>query len=217
MTMRVDYREQLFVTEYLKDNTLNATQAAIRAGYSAKAARQIGTELVAKPSIAFAIKQEMDVRAMRNRISADRVLIEIARLALVDIRNLIGDDGAIKPIEAWDNDTAAAVTQIEVTELYEDVGGGEKVHTGRVKKVRLADKTRNLELLARHLGMVGKDKEAVQTFSDMLKAVLLEMSERAQPKDVTPAADWAPLAAEREGPPTATLLPAPPTPEEGAR
>ena len=97
------------------------------------------------------------------------------------------------------------------------MGGGEKVHTGRVKKVRLADKTRNLDLLARHLGLLGKDKEAVQTFSDMLKAVLLEMSERAQPKDVTPAADWAPLAAGDEGPAHATALPAPPAPEEGAR
>src|SRR4030095_11900587 len=172
MAMRVDHREQLFITEYLKDNTLNATAAAKRAGYSPASAGTIGQELLQKPRIAFAIQQEMDARAMRNRSSADRVLIEIAWLALVDIRNLIGDDGAIKPIEEWDNDTAASVIQIEVTELYKDVGGREKVYTGRVKKVRLADKTRNLELLARHLGMLGKDKEAVQTISDLLKEVL---------------------------------------------
>lgn len=68
-------KQQRFVTEYLKD--LNATQAAIRAGYSKKTADEIGRQLLGKTWVAAAVRKEMDARAKRTEIDADYVLTTI--------------------------------------------------------------------------------------------------------------------------------------------
>lgn len=73
--MALTAKQQMFVKEYLVD--LNATQAAIRAGYSAKTARQIGDENLSKPDIAAAIQEAMDKRSERTEITADYVLTTI--------------------------------------------------------------------------------------------------------------------------------------------
>lgn len=65
-------KQQAFVQEYLID--LNATQAAIRAGYSKKTAGQIGEENLKKPEIAKAIQEAMNQRAKRTEIDQDYVL-----------------------------------------------------------------------------------------------------------------------------------------------
>jgi phage terminase small subunit len=72
-------KQDMFVREYLID--LNATQAAIRAGYSAKTARQIAEENLSKPDIAKAIQAGMDKRAEKVTITAEEVLANIKRLA----------------------------------------------------------------------------------------------------------------------------------------
>lgn len=79
-------KEERFVGEYLID--LNATQAAIRAGYSAKSARQIGTENLSKPSISAAIAIAQDERAKRTGISADKALLDVWHMASADAREL---------------------------------------------------------------------------------------------------------------------------------
>lgn len=73
-------KQEMFVREYLID--LNATQAAIRAGYSAKTARQIGEENLSKPDIAAAVQAGMNKRAEKALITADEVLANIKRLAM---------------------------------------------------------------------------------------------------------------------------------------
>lgn len=70
-------KQQRFVAEYLKD--LNATQAAIRAGYSAKTAEQQGPRLLGNVGIAAAVQQAMDARAKRTEITADSVLEGIVK------------------------------------------------------------------------------------------------------------------------------------------
>lgn len=80
-------KQTLFVLGYLKD--LNATQAAIRAGYAEKTAYSIGCELLKKPEIIAAIDAAMAKRADKLEISADRVLAEIARMAFYDPAELI--------------------------------------------------------------------------------------------------------------------------------
>jgi phage terminase small subunit len=65
-------KQEAFVAEYLKD--LNATQAAIRAGYSGKTAYSIGEENLKKPEIAAAVQEAMDKRAERTEITQDYVL-----------------------------------------------------------------------------------------------------------------------------------------------
>ena len=85
--MALTPKQSLFVREYLVD--LNATQAAIRAGYSKKTAGVIGQENLSKPYIAIEIQKAMEERGKRTGITADRVIKEIERLALFDPADLI--------------------------------------------------------------------------------------------------------------------------------
>lgn len=80
-------KQQRFVDEYLVD--LNATQAAIRAGYSAETSRQIGAENLSKPYIQAAISIARQAQQDRTAITADMVLLEIANVALADARDLV--------------------------------------------------------------------------------------------------------------------------------
>ncbi len=72
---KLTQKQGCFVKEYLQD--LNATQAAIRAGYSPRTAKQMGTENLAKPVLAAAIQKAMAERAKRTEIDADYVLNSI--------------------------------------------------------------------------------------------------------------------------------------------
>src|SRR4029077_21128262 len=89
-------KQQRFVDEYLID--LNATQACIRAGYSAKMAGKIGWQMLGKTRIADAIQAARDRRAARTDITQDRVLREFAKIGFADVRNLFTDTGALKAI-----------------------------------------------------------------------------------------------------------------------
>ena len=94
MTKLTD-KQQTFVEEYLVD--LNATQAAIRAGYSEKTAKDIGCQNLAKLYIQDAISKAMDARSERTAITADNVLKEIASLAFKE--DEIRDNDKLKALE----------------------------------------------------------------------------------------------------------------------
>lgn len=147
-------QQKVFVDEYLID--LNATQAAIRAGYSAKTAASIGFENLRKPKIQAAISEAQSRRAIRTGITADRVLQEVARLALYDPRKFFRDDGTPLGVHELDDDTAAALAGMDVHEEYEG-SGKDRVFVGYTKKFKLADKGANLERLMKHLGLFKED------------------------------------------------------------
>jgi hypothetical protein len=84
---RAANRAEVFVREYLVD--LNGAQAAIRAGYSAAAARQIAYELLSRPDVQAAVQAAMDERAQRTGISADAVIKRIWAIATADPAELI--------------------------------------------------------------------------------------------------------------------------------
>ncbi|MGW8180466.1 MAG: terminase small subunit [bacterium] len=84
-------KQRRFVEEYLVD--LNSTQAAIRAGYSKKTARFIGSENLTKPNISEAIQEAMETRSERCEISADKVLNELAVVGFASKED----------IEAWNS------------------------------------------------------------------------------------------------------------------
>ena len=151
-------KQEAFVREYLVD--LNATQAAIRAGYSAKRADAIGHENLRKPEIADAVSAAMKVREKRTGITADRVLLELARIAFFDPRQLLNPDGSPKPINELDDDTAAAVAGLDIVEQFEGTGE-DRVFVGYTKKFKIADKNTALTNAMRHLGML-KDKLEVE-------------------------------------------------------
>lgn len=142
-------RQQRFVEEYLLD--LNAHQAALRAGYSPRSARQIAAQLLRKPEIAEAIGQAMAARAERMRVSADRVIQELARVAFADIGRFLEADGVtLKKLDRIAADDRAAVQEVATAGK-----------TGAVLRLRLHDKLRALDGLARHLGLYGKAARAL--------------------------------------------------------
>lgn len=161
--------QSVFVQEYLID--LNATQAAIRAGYSAKTAEQQGYQLLQKPSVQAAIAARQKEREQRTAVTADRVLLEAARLALFDPRKLFDDDGSPKGIHELDDDTAAAVAGIEVLEQFEG-SGKERVFVGYLKKYRIADKNAALEKLFKHHGLYERDNsQKTDPLTSLLHAI----------------------------------------------
>lgn len=87
-------KQLLFVGEYLVD--LNATQAAIRAGYSAKTAQAIGAENLTKPVIAAAIAAEQEARSKRVQREADDVLRDLA-LVRADAMRVVGEGMVDRP------------------------------------------------------------------------------------------------------------------------
>ena len=149
-------KQKRFVDEYLID--LNATQAAIRAGYSPKTANEQGARLLANVSIAQTIQKAMQDREQRTEITQDRVLQEYARLAFYDPRKLFQPDGTPKPIEALDDDTAAALAGLEVREEFEGAGEN-RAFVGYTKKYKLANKLGALDSLAKHLGLFEPKEE----------------------------------------------------------
>lgn len=149
--MELTPKQEMFVKEYLID--LNATQAAIRAGYSEKTARAIANENLTKPYIQEAIQKAMQQRSKRVQITADRVLEEYARIAFFDPRKLYNDDGTPVDLSQLDEDTARAVVSLDVYEEFTGFGENRE-QIGVTKKYKVADKVRALDSLAKHLGIL---------------------------------------------------------------
>ena len=147
-------KQQQFVAEYLVD--LNATQAAIRAGYSPKTAGVQGFDLLRKPEIAAAIESLRNEHAKNTGLTVERVLTEVMRLAFFDIRKLTDAEGNPIPINQLDDDTAAAIQGLDLaTERSRDEDGSGTV----VRKYKIADKNAALERLFKHLGLFQKDND----------------------------------------------------------
>jgi phage terminase small subunit len=142
-------KQARFVAEYLVD--LNATQAAIRAGYSENTARAIGSENLTKPDIAEAIAVGKQEQLKVAGVSAERVLDELRRLAFVDLREFFDAAGNMKPMADMTADQGAALAGMEVIIKNAEAGDGK---TDRVHKFKVWDKTRSLEMLAKHFGVL---------------------------------------------------------------
>lgn len=137
-------KQQRFCDEYLID--LNATQAAIRAGYSVKTANEQGSQLLAKLSIQEVIGREMAERSKRTGINQDRVVIELAKLAFVNIADVVDLEDATVRTSATDEDLACIQSvKIKPSEF------------GTEREIKLYDKKASLELLGKHLGMFKND------------------------------------------------------------
>ena len=175
--MALTKKQQAFVQEYLID--LNATQAAIRAGYSARNADQVGPRLVGKSRIAEAIQAAMAERSQRTGIHADRVLAELGRIALFDPRKLFNDTDGLKPIRDLDDDTAACIASIESLEEFEG-SGEDRVHVGHTKKIKAWDKVAALRQLMQHLGLL-KDAPATPTTVNQINIYLPAKDKDADP------------------------------------
>lgn len=138
-------KQKRFAEEYLVD--LNATQAAIRAGYSPDTANEQGSRLLANVNIKNTVDKMIAERSRRTGINADRVIREIAKIAFVNAGEVVDLDTALLMDKISDDDMAA-IQSVKVKTFGED---------GVEREVKLADKLKALELLGKHLGLF-KDK-----------------------------------------------------------
>lgn len=142
-------KQTKFVAEYRKD--LNATQAAIRAGYSPKTANEQGARLLANVSVAAAVAEKTQTQLVKADISAERVLQEIGRLAFSDVRALFDANGKLKPLHTLTAEEAACIAGLEVIIKNAEAGDG---HMDTVHKIKVWDKSKNLEMLAKHFALL---------------------------------------------------------------
>ena len=151
-------KEAAFVAEYLID--LNAAGAAERAGYSARTAKQIAYGLMQKPHVKTAIDAALAERAERAKLTADEVLIELARIARSDLRRAFDADGRLKAIGDLDEDTARTLASVEVvTRRVPGQGDDGAAEVEYVHKIKGWDKIAALTLAAKHLGLVTERRE----------------------------------------------------------
>lgn len=143
-------KQQRFVDEYLID--LNATQAAIRAGYSPSTANEQGAQNLVKLSISNAINQALAERSRRTGITQDRVLRELAKIAFVNANDVIDPDSATVRQDAADEDLSC-IQSVKVKTSESDTGSSAE------REIKLADKLRALELLGKHLGLFDKKEQ----------------------------------------------------------
>ncbi|MDX0262422.1 terminase small subunit [Sinorhizobium meliloti] len=174
-------KQARFVEEYLID--LNATQAAIRAGYSKKTANEIGAENLAKPSIKAAVEDALAKRSEETRIDANWVLQRLAAEAEADIADLYTETGALKPVHEWPKIwRQGLVAGIDVEELFEGYGE-ERQQTGFVRKIKLSDRVRRLELIGKHVRVNAFQDQVKVTGFDGLADRLARAKSRKGKKD----------------------------------
>ncbi|WP_044917273.1 terminase small subunit [Enterocloster clostridioformis] len=155
--MALTPKQKRFADEYLID--LNATRAYKVAYPKVKkdeSARVNGSKLLTNTNVMAYIDERMREREKRTEITQDMVLKELAKLGFFDIRKLFDDRGKPLDINGLDNETAACIAGLEVMDVYEGTGE-DKEFVGYIKKYKLSDKLKALELIGRHLGMF-KDK-----------------------------------------------------------
>jgi phage terminase small subunit len=156
-------KQDRFCREYLTD--LNATQAAIRAGYSPKTANQQASRLLAKVKVQDRIAELQKTVADRLDLSAERVLRELALLGFANMADFITtqDDGsAYVDLSSLTREQAAAIAEVTVDEYTE--GRGEDARAVKRTRFRLSDKRAALVDLGRHLGLFNRDQQEGQQF-----------------------------------------------------
>ncbi|WP_192034108.1 terminase small subunit [Pantoea agglomerans] len=154
--MALTDKQEMFCREYLID--LNATQAAIRAGYSEKTARASGCENLTKPDIQNRIAELKADRNEQVNVDAAYVLRRLIEIDEMDVLDILNANGELKPIKDWPKVWRTTLSGMDVTEMAGDAAG-------LLKKIKWPDKVKNLELLGKHV--------TVQAFKDNVKNELV--------------------------------------------
>lgn len=131
---------------------LNATQAAIRAGYSPQTAQEQGSQNLSKLMVSEAIDKALAARSRRTGITQDRVLRELAKIAFVNANDVIDTDSATVRQNAADEDLSC-IQSVKVKTSESNTGSSVE------REIKLADKLRALELLGKHFGLFDKKEQ----------------------------------------------------------
>lgn len=176
--MALTAKQELFVREYLVDS--NATQAAIRAGYSKDTARAIGAENLTKPYIMERIDHLTNERFKRLDITADDIMQEYKKMGFADIKNYLSYRTALTKVGSVDDEDVFDYAQVIDMKDSDDVDGAAISQVSISKdgtfKFKLHDKKGSLDSLARIKGMfqdkVEHSGEMTLTFEDKLRDIV---------------------------------------------
>lgn len=146
-------RRAAFVEAFLL-NGGNATDAALRAGFSPKTAYSQGSRLLKNVEISTAIANRQQQLAEKYRLTTDDVIRSISQELHFDPAKIYNADGSLKSVLEMDEDTRMALTAIEC----EEIGGGDTPVT-IVRKFKWAAKHQAREQAMKHLGMFEKDNQ----------------------------------------------------------
>lgn len=172
-------KQERFCIEYLID--LNATKAAIRAGYSEKTARQIGERLLSNVDISARVSELRQSQQQRTQITADMVIAELVKIGFNNIQDYIEEGNRIKDLTTISRDLAASVASIKITETR--VIQKDKIIEVRVNtEFKLHNKLDALEKLGRHIGIYEQDNKQKSEIRTWVYA-------RASEKPILPSLD----------------------------
>lgn len=168
MAASVNPRQARFIARYLA-NGLNATQAAMAAGYARRTAASQGARLLKHAKIRAAIDAALSKIAARDYLKASRILRQLGCIAFGDPRAFFDARGRLKPISALDDEAAALLAGFEV--VTRTVPGSKPAAVEYVAKVKFRDTARALELLGKYrkLGLwVEKVEHRVVKLEDLV-------------------------------------------------
>jgi phage terminase small subunit len=151
-------KQQRFCSEYLLD--LNATQAAIRAGYSKRSASSIGQEILSKPEILEKISELKAELTEGLAIDAGEILAKLAAIMRFTIKDVGDYDGKIfkfKPMEEWPEGVENAIASVKVTT------NGTGKNTTTVLDIKFESKLAAARILGDYLGMFTGYDQLVKT------------------------------------------------------
>jgi phage terminase small subunit len=148
-------KQERFCQEFIID--MNATQAALRSGYSGKTAHSIGAENLTKPEIQSRLTELKKVLSEKVSITQEMVLNELAKVGFSNLQDYFEDDLSPKSLSELSESKGRALSSIKKTIVTYEGGSTETV------EFKLHDKIKSLELLGKHLGFFEKDNKQGNT------------------------------------------------------
>ncbi len=158
--------QERFIQEYLGNAQGNATQAAIKAGYSAKTAQEQGSRLLSNQAVQIVINERQKVLREKASITQEQIVNELARIAFLDPRNLFDGDGKLIDIARLDEDTARALGGFGYQIKYERTKGNVNAVSLTLKN-RVNCKIKALNDLSKLLGFKVQNQEPIQELGDI--------------------------------------------------
>jgi phage terminase small subunit len=148
--MALTPKQQQFVVEYLID--ANGAQAAIRAGYSERTAKEQASRLLTKDSVQNALATMRSRLAERAELTAQMIVDELRNLAFANMKDFFDDNDELKPMSALTRDQAAAIAECTTTDIV-ITRGEQSTVVSRKTKLKLVNKRESLVDLGKHLGL----------------------------------------------------------------
>jgi phage terminase small subunit len=147
-------KQKIFREQYLFDS--NGTQAAIRAGYSEKTAASIAARLLTKVNIKNWIEEQLKIRADQAKLTKDKVLAHLEKIAFFDMRTLYDEKNELKKVKDFDDNAAAAVGTIEIDVM--SFGKGDDKVQVITKKVKPKDSITAIAHINKMMGWNAPEK-----------------------------------------------------------